>query len=288
MTKATNYAAPPPNMHSAQSPNPKFTKSQIHQIPKKPLNTNHLTIKFMQINQKNLLPFFAILFFAALASLTACRKDPEAVLELITNSEAAEIIEDAVANKTAGLTAPTIDAAAIVDAYLNSCGVPGDTSFTKVKTSGVATYNYAFNMDWLVTCSNLGVPQSANIGIEGNGNFGSAHWTGTDNTLGDLTFTGLSPQEASYVVNGAYDLTGNLTGSLRKVSPSFDCVIALELTNVLLDKNTHQITGGSGIATVTASTANGQTKTLTGTLVFNGNGSATVEVNGHSHTFQWQ
>lgn len=242
----------------------------------------------MTNNQKNLLPILPMLLIAVLALFTSCKKDPEEIAELITNSEAAEIIEDAVANRTAGLTAPTIDAAAIIENYLGSCGVPGDTSFNKVKATGVATYDYSFNMDWLVNCTNLGVPQSANVGIEGAGNYASPHWSGTDATTGALVFTGLSPQEASYVVNGSYDLTGNLTGSLRKVSPSFDCVVALDLTNLILDKGTYKITGGSGVATVTASTANGQTKTLNGTLVFNGDGSATVEVNGHEHTFQWQ
>lgn len=242
----------------------------------------------MKSNQKNLLPLFAVLFFSALTALTACRKDPQEVVELLSNSEAAEIIEDAVANRTAGLTAPTIDAAAIVDAYLNSCGVPGDTSISKVKTSGIATYNYVFGMDWLVTCSDLGVPQTATVDIEGDGDFTSPHWVGSDATQGELVFSGLSLQESSYVLNGSYDLTGNLTGSLRNVSPSFNCVVALDLTNLLLDKTTYKITGGTGTATVTATTANGETKTLTGTLVFNGNGSATVEVNGHEHTFQWQ
>ncbi|MFN0214474.1 MAG: hypothetical protein ACKVT2_09490 [Saprospiraceae bacterium] len=242
----------------------------------------------MQSNQKNLLPFFALLLFAALATLNSCRKDPEEIIELLTSSEAAEIIEDAVSNRTAGLTAPTLDATSILEAYLGSCGVPGDTTIVKEKTGGVASYDYSFDLNWLLTCSNLGVPQSASFGIQGNGDFSSPHWFGSDVTLGTLTFTGLSPQESAYVVNGSYDLTGNLTGTLRRVSPSFDCEVAIELTNLLVDKSTMQITGGSGLVTVIASTANGQTKTLTGTLIFNGNGSATVMVNGHEHTFQWQ
>ena len=242
----------------------------------------------MKITKKIAQPMFALLFFTALSAMTACHKSAEDIIELLTSSEAAEIIEDAVANKTAGFTAPTIDAAALVDAYLQSCGVPGDTSINKVKTTGVATYDYTFGMDWLVTCSDLGVPQTATVGIDGNGDFTSAHWSGTDAAVGDLVFTGLGLQEESYVVNGSYDLTGNLTGTLRRVSPSFDCVVALDLTNLIVDKSTYKITGGSGIATVTATTANGQTKTLTGTIVFNGNGSATVEVNGHVHTFQYQ
>ncbi|MDX1912194.1 MAG: hypothetical protein SFV22_11935 [Saprospiraceae bacterium] len=242
----------------------------------------------MKSIQKNLMPLFAVLFIAALTVLTSCRKDPEEVIELLTESEAAEIIEDAVANRTAGFTLPTVDAAQIVETYLNSCNTPGDTSLQKSKSTGAATYNYSFAMDWLVICSDLNVPQTANVGIEGAGTFGSPHWTGTDVTAGDLTFTGLSPQDASYVVNGTYDLTGNLTGSLRRVTPSFDCTVALVLNNLTLDKNTYKITGGTGTAVVTASTANGQSKTLNGALEFNGNGSVTVEINGHVHTFQWQ
>ncbi|MBN8679006.1 MAG: hypothetical protein J0M29_12330 [Chitinophagales bacterium] len=229
--------------------------------------------------------FPAILALAAIS--TSCRKDPQEVIELLTESEAAEIIEDAVANRTSGLTAPTIDASEIVEAYLNACGEPGDTTFSTSKTAGVATYSYVFGMDWLLTCSNLGVPQSAEVGIEGNGNYSSPHWTGIQTTVGNLVFTGLSPQETAYVVNGSYDLDGNLTGSLRKVNPSINCVISMEVTNLLLDKTTQKISGGSGTFTLTASTANGQSKTMEGTLVFNGNNTVTVTVNGHEHTFEW-
>lgn len=231
---------------------------------------------------------FITLFFATLAVLTSCRKDPEEIVELITNSEAAEIIEDAVANRTAGFTMPAVDAAQILETYLSTCNVPGDTSVNRSKSGTAASYDYIFSMEWLVICSNLGVPQSAAFDIMGNGDFSSPHWSGTDATVGDLTFTGLSPQELDYIINGSYDLTGNLTGSLRRVSPSIDCLVALDLANLTMDKSTYKITGGSGLATVTASTANGQSKMLIGTIVFNGNGSATVTVNGYEHTFQWQ
>ncbi|MBL7808230.1 MAG: hypothetical protein JNN28_10460 [Saprospiraceae bacterium] len=226
-------------------------------------------------------------FIGIIAFSSSCRKDPQEIIELITESEAAEIIEDAVADRTSGLTAPTFDAADIVTAYLNACGQPGDTTFSKSKTTGVATYNYVFGMDWLISCTDLGVPQSADINIEGNGNYSSPHWSGVQTTQGGLVFTGLSPQETAYVVNGNYDLDGNLTGTLRKVNPSIDCVISMELTNLLLDKTSQKITGGAGTFTLTASTANGQSKTLSGGLVFNGNNTVTVTVNGYEHTFEW-
>ena len=98
----------------------------------------------MQFNQKNLSSFFAALLFAALTVFSACRKDPEEIIELLSNSEAAEIIETAISSKTAGFTMPAIDAAQIIETYLNSCNVPGDTSLNKSKAGGAATYDYTF------------------------------------------------------------------------------------------------------------------------------------------------
>lgn len=239
----------------------------------------------MTFNQKNLLPLFIALLIAVLTALASCKKDPEEIVELLTNSEAAEILETTMASKTAGFTMPVIDAAQIIEAYLNSCNIPGDTTLTKSKSGGVATYNYTFNMDWLVTCSNLNLPQSATVGIAANGAFNSAHWSGNDVTAGNLTYTGLDLQAPEYIVNGSYELEGDLTGSLRKVSPTLNCVTELHLVDLKINKSSLKITGGTGTAIVVGNTANGGTKTLNAELVFNSDGSATVTVNGYTHTF---
>jgi hypothetical protein len=241
----------------------------------------------MTFNQKNLLPLFAAMFFAALTSLTSCRKDPEEIVELLSNSEASEIIETALASKTAGFTMPVIDATQIIETYLNSCNTPGDTSLNKSKSGGAATYNYTFYMDWLVICSNLNLPQSAVMDITSSGSFSSPHWSGSDVTAGNLTYTGLDLQAPDYIINGAYELEGDITGSLRKVSPTINCLIELHLVDLKINKSDLKITGGTGTAKVIGNAANGETKTLEGSFVFNGDGSATVTVNGYVHNFQW-
>jgi hypothetical protein len=239
----------------------------------------------MKLNQKNLLPLCIALFFAALASLTSCRKDPAEIVELLTSSEAAEIIETAMVSKTGGFTMPAIEASQIIEAYLNSCNTPGDTSLQKSKAGGVATYNYNLNMDWLVTCTGPNLPQSAAVNIAATGNFTSLHWAGSDVTAGNLTYTGLDLQAPEYTINGSYELEGDITGTLRKVSPTFNCVTEMHLVDLKINKTTFKITNGTGTATVIANTANGETKTLNASLVFNGDGTLTVTVNGHSHTF---
>ncbi len=241
----------------------------------------------MSFKQKNLAPVLLLALFSAITFFSACKKDPEEVIELLTNSEAAEIIEDAISNRTAGITLPAIDAAQIIEMYLNSCNVPGDTTLHKDKAGGVATYDYTFNLDWLLTCSNLNVPQSAKVDIAANGSFTSPHWTGTEATAGNLIYTGLNTQEPAYLINGSYDLNGNVTGSLRNVSPALTCVVKLNLTNLSLNKSTLKIETGSGTAKVIATSANGETKTLNGSFTFTGNNSVEVVVNGYTHSFQW-
>lgn len=226
-----------------------------------------------------------ILFFAALFSFAACRKSGEEIAALLSTTEAAEIVENSVSAKTAGFTMPTVDMAQIIELYLDNCNVPGDTTLQKSKTVAAASYNYTFYMDWLVTCSNAGIPQTAAVGIEGNGSFGTPHWTGADATTGELVFTGLSPQETAYIVNGSYDLQGDLTGSLRRTDPTLNCTTELTLSNLTISKSTYQTTGGSGTAKVTATTGSGQQQTLDASLTFNADGTVTVTVNGHSHSF---
>jgi hypothetical protein len=227
----------------------------------------------------------SVFFFAALISFASCKKSGEEIIALLSATEAAEIVENSVSAKTAGFTMPTVDMAQIVDTYLNSCNVPGDTTLQKSKTLPSASYNYTFNMDWLVTCSTANVPQSTAVSIQGNGSFGTPHWSGADATTGQLVFTGLSPQETAYIVNGSYDLTGDLTGSLRGANPTLNCTTELTLVNLTISKTTYKTTGGSGTAKVIATSGSGEQQTLNASLTFNADGTVIVTVNDYTHSF---
>ncbi len=234
---------------------------------------------------KNIQKISPIFLFAALISFVACRKSGEEIIALLSTTEAAEIVENSVAAKTAGFTMPTVDMAQIIETYLDNCNVPGDTTLQKSKTVAAASYNYTFNMDWLVNCSTAGLPQNATVNIAGNGTFNTPHWSGSDATTGNLTFTGLSLQDPAYIVNGSYNLEGDITGSLRRVDPTLACTTTLNLTNLTISKTTYQITSGTGTAVVAATASNGQQQTLNASLVFNADGTVTVTVNDHSHQF---
>jgi hypothetical protein len=237
---------------------------------------------------RNPVLFVCALLTATLFTMSACRKSAEEVIALITESEAAEIIETAVAQRSAGLTMPTIDMAALVDQYLENCGTPGDTTILKSKNGGATTYNYTFNMNWLVNCNALGIPLDANTTVTGNGSFNSLHWNGSDATSGSLVFTGLNPSEPNYIANGSYSLQGDITGSLRRNTPTFNCKTDITVKDLTIRKSDYTITGGTGTAVVTANNGQGETTSLTSSLTFNGDGTVTVVINGQTHTFQLQ
>lgn len=240
----------------------------------------------MKNNRKNQFLSVFVFFASALAFLSSCRKSTEEIAALISESEAAEIVETAVADRTAGLTMPTVDMAQIIDNSLENCGVPGDTTLQKSNSGANAAYNYTFGLEWLIHCNDLGIPQDANVEVNGNGSFSTNRWSGNDLATGALTFTGLNPQATAYIVNGSYTLTGDLTGDLRRIDPTFNCTTTITLTDLSISKSTYNITGGAGTVQVTGANGQGNTRTLDGTLTFNGDGTVTVVVNGHSHTFQ--
>lgn len=236
--------------------------------------------------KRNHLIALTLLLGVTAIALSSCKKDPEAVAELISKAEAGEIVEILVSEKTAGMTAPTIDMTEILQTVLNSCGQPGDTSYQITKELGPATYSRSFNMSWLVNCSPLSIPTNAAFDVNGAGSFNYQTWNGTTTATGNITFTGLALTAQEYIGNGSYQYSGALTGSTRRSNPTFDCDVTLNLADLTISKSTSAITGGNGTVIVKASTTGGENITLNGTLVFNGNGTATVTFNGNSHTFQ--
>ncbi|HMX40923.1 MAG TPA: hypothetical protein PK971_08130 [Saprospiraceae bacterium] len=225
-----------------------------------------------------------LLLLLTALTFTACKKDPEEVVALLSETEAAEIVETALSDRTAGMESPTADLAKLIESSLSQCGVPGDTSLSKNK-AGVVSYNYTYALGWVVNCNALNIPQNASTTLKGSGSFGTARWDGNTQGSGSLVFTGLAPSEPNYIANGSYTAAGTLNGDFRQKDPSISCTTELTLSNMSINKTTRSTNGGTGTVKIVATAANGSTQTLDGSLVFNSDGSITVTVNGHSHTF---
>lgn len=228
---------------------------------------------------------FLIAAVLTAAFLIACRKNAEDALALVSDAEATEIMENAVSGRSAGAAMPTEDMANLADNYFNLCGVSGDTTLQHSSAAGPVTCSSTIHLTWLVNCNNLNVPQNAVITVNGNSTFATQRWAGNNATTGSLTCTGLNPQASTYIGNGTLSLQGDITGHLRKIDPSLACTTTVALTDLAIRKSDHQITGGAGTVVIVATNGKAQSQTINGSLVFNGDGTATATVNGHTHTF---
>ncbi len=227
---------------------------------------------------------FTFLALAA-ALLISCRKNSEEAPVLLQDDEAAEVVETAVSGRSAGATMPGTDMTTLVESGLPGCGETGDTTLQRSNTAGPFTYNCSYQLSWVVNCNNFNIPQSADISLQGNGSFNGQRWSGSQSSNGALNLSGLNPQATEYTVNGSYTRQGELTGNLRHSNPTLNTSTDVNLSGMTIRKSDKQIAGGNGTALITASNGKGQTQTINATLIFNGDGTATVTVNGYSYTF---
>jgi hypothetical protein len=109
-------------------------------------------------------------------------------------------------------------------------------------------------------------------------------WTATHG--GSFTVSNLLVSEANYIVNGS--MTRNAAGTItsRRRSENYTSTIVHSWTDINVNKDSRSIVSGTGTVNYSGSIA-GNTITRTGTIVYNGNGTATLTLdNGNVFNIQ--
>lgn len=215
-----------------------------------------------------------VLVFSLL--LNACRKDTE-----ISEEDVVESIESAL--KTNG----SEDMALISTPYKSAgCGFTKDTTVTKSVNGTDFNWSRTANWNWVVNCDSNNAYNNVVFTESGNSSFDGPRiaWTATHG--GTFTVSNLLVSEANYVVNGNMTRNANGTISARRRSENYTCTVVHNWTNINVNKDSRSIVSGTGTVNYTGSMA-GNTITRTGTLVYNGNGTATLTMdNGNVFTIQ--
>lgn len=239
--------------------------------------------------QQNLSRFLLLLITVSLFS--SCRKNDST--NDITTDDAADAISYALESSSGG----TADELADVSEYalnqgygktegLNtlSCEVPFDSTISLSYNSANVTASYTHNWHMLLSCNG---PVPASLAFEGTyqGNFNGLRMQSSNSGTRALTITGVEPSAQVYTFNGSTSRVGSHTAKVRNQN-TFNVTIQTELSNVTVSKSTYRIIGGSGTATAVCSDSNGNSKTFNGTIVFNGNSTATLTINGIDYLIQ--
>jgi hypothetical protein len=234
---------------------------------------------------------FVFAFFALGTLTTSCDKEatdttPEN-LKQPTEEDAVDAMTGALQASTEGM-AQEIDATAdLAESYTEKsggspCGETFDSTFVRSVNETNITAEYAFTWEWSLDCNAADIPLGLNLATTSSGTYETARMLSQDASSStwtvDSLFTG-----ANYVFNGTFERTGAQESKVRNQNV-FTSVITIEVDDLNIDKGTKQIKSGIAEATIVITGSGGNTQTFSGDLVFNGDGSVTLIINGNSYT----
>jgi len=223
---------------------------------------------------------------------TACNDDSETTSSTaVSNDEAAEIVASSISEDASGLTVVVTDAAVASDEAMEeesggrtaACGYSETISISKTSPAGsLITYSYNYDYYYLMTCSSEGVPLSIAANASYTGEFDAPRLASQHSGTSDLSVNQLDSSEV-YLVDGAYTRSGEFQSKIQNQnSHTSDVVITID--SVTVDKVNKQITSGTASFSIVGEVPGKGGFSISGTIVFNGAGNATISIAGESYT----
>lgn len=233
---------------------------------------------------------FILLFVLGVLS---CKKSDNNLTSstAVNIDQAVDMAAGSLASNSAGFTIVTDDIAVNAQSVTNvnsvntigttsahqECGTTATDSVTRAGTSYSVTYDYAFKYLHTLNCNANSIPDNIVDVLTFHGNFDGPRLSTTGSGSANATIAGLVPTAANYVINGEYKRTGSFQSKIgNKASGNSD--IDIKVTNLALSKPSRKIKSGNAAISITGTWPKGSFS-YTGTVVFNGDGTATITIN---------
>lgn len=245
-----------------------------------PLSGNfHLTKKTKGMKTTLYLKALTVVFFAAIIFISSCKKAEEAI-EMVSEEEAAEAIENSISSESGGLTLQIEQSIAIVNSYIESkndyCGMSFDSVINIVNPSDtVITYYYNLEWEWVVHCNQYQLPESVVFSYDMEGGYDAPRMSADDFATQSLVLSGLELSSDYLTYNGSYEREGTCQSKIGE-KRSFSSKITFEAINVQVDKATGKLVSGAANVSISAKTSDGKTFSFDGVITFTGGDTATL------------
>ena len=242
----------------------------------------------------------ALILFVTSLALTSCNKEEDNQTTTAntqpTEADAVAIIEESLSKENGGeaqeielqlqslestLMPPPVGGPGSGMAAGNlECNVPFDTTLTYA-ISGSATGSFTHNWTFLLNCQGP-MPVSLNVDVDYEGSFTGPNIERQVNGNRQRVWTGLPPEETAFVLNGTGMRYGTRTHNFG-AGNTFTWTLNKSVTDLTIDKSTHQILSGTATLEGDLIVSNGNNYEFDATLVFNGDGTATLTINGNEY-----
>jgi hypothetical protein len=219
-------------------------------------------------------------------ALLSCNKNNNTSPNVNSTDEAADLVTASVSTNTqSGALNSFSDVTVSSETKVNIDTLCGTVWTDSVSRGNSATpgspnsYSYKASYSYALNCTNGVFNHSATINSAYSGAFInntlSSAYTGSAN----FTIAGLGKTYPNYVINGEYKRSGSFQS---KTDTSYHGTHSVDIvfTNLTLIKPLQLIKSGSASFTISGAMPSKGAFNYTGTIVFNGDGNATLTVNG--------
>ncbi|MEM6805466.1 MAG: hypothetical protein AAF696_28975 [Bacteroidota bacterium] len=227
--------------------------------------------------------FTAILLFSLLAFQSACTVEVE--LEDLKESEVVEIIEASLQEFAGGLTSNIQDIAEEITEAISS-GALCDTAYTQSVEEnyqrGQIQSNYSTEMTYEMSCNELNKPASASFSSSTEYSYSTLRLSADDEANFEGNISGLLLTDPNLALEGNYASSGNQELNFN-TSRSLGSTFNANLTNFQVDKSSFDILSGTATFTFTG-TLQDTEFTYSGSITFNSDGTAKLDLNGNTYS----
>lgn len=234
----------------------------------------------------------AMLTFLSTIMLVSCSKDDDNndTAATITEEEVVEVVESSLAKDSNGMSKSmetTIvtaeDEQMLVEQENTLCGETATNSFNQSATSGDYSYNYDISTSYTLTCTAFGFPSSLDFEASTDGQYQTPRMTSDDTSELDWTVSNLAPINSNVIFNGHYERNGTQVSLVRNMN-TFESNLTINMSSVVVNKATYEIESGTATMNFVGLSSTGGQYNFSGAITFNGDGTATLVINGNSHT----
>lgn len=223
-------------------------------------------------------------------SMTSCSNDDSSSTTDVQEEEAVDAIENSLKTDTNGMAksmTTAVEYAEDENLYTSApnlnCGQLYTDSYTENYSSTNYTYNYSASCNYQLSCTTEGAVQSFSYEANRAGDYDTPRMSSDDEAVSNWAITGLEASNTTAFFNGTYTRTGTQVSKVRNQN-TFSSTLTYSLSNIAVNKTTHQIASGSASVTFTGVSSTGNQYTYNGTITFNGDNTATLVINGNTYT----
>lgn len=213
--------------------------------------------------------------------IAACDDDETRTTNKLTSAEQAEMVSAAIGRS--GFAASADQSADYTDdavgARIAQCGYAAENTVSLSGTIGETIFSFAYDYNVALTCNSSEEPQKFTSDFTYEGSLDGPKFASEYSGSGSLIITDLEAASAVYTINGTYDRAGSFESKIDEQT-SGSSNISLGIDDVLINKSTKVITGGSADASVSGMIPGKGNFAFDAHVVFNGDGTANIQVNG--------